>query len=249
MTHSFLLIGQSNMSGRGLIDEAEYIDKRHIKILRNGHWVPMYRPINPDGYTAGVNLAERFAECYAQKYGVDVGLICCADGGTSLDQWKQGGLLFDHAVMQAKLAQRTSTIAGILWHQGEADCSESLYTTYKERFFQFQKALRTELDLFHVPFLVGGLGDFLKICPLSENLKNYVHMNEVLKSIAREDPMTSFVSAEGLGSNTDHLHFNSHALYEFGKRYFDCYETFAPVMLHETEYCEENRTPTVMEML
>ncbi|MBQ2401175.1 MAG: hypothetical protein II311_04070, partial [Lachnospiraceae bacterium] len=34
-----------------------------------------------------------------------------------------GELLYDHAVMQSKLAQRTSEIAGILWHQGESDCN------------------------------------------------------------------------------------------------------------------------------
>ena len=113
MIHSFLMIGQSNMAGRGLLDEAETIDTAHIKILRNGRWQPMFRPINPDRPFSGVNLAESFAEQYAQTYGVDVGLIPCADGGTSLEQWQPGGLLFDHAVYSARLAQRTSTIAGL----------------------------------------------------------------------------------------------------------------------------------------
>ena len=36
--------------------------------------------------------------------------------------------------------------------------------------------------------------------------------------------MVEFVSAEGLGANPDNLHFDSKALYEFGKRYFSCYE-------------------------
>lgn len=79
MIHSFLMIGQSNMAGRGLLDEAETIDTAHIKILRNGRWQPMFRPINPDRPFSGVNLAESFAEQYAQTYGVDVGLIPCAD--------------------------------------------------------------------------------------------------------------------------------------------------------------------------
>ena len=84
----------------------------------------MFRPINPDRSFSGVNLAESFAEKYSKKYGVDVGLICCADGGTSLDQWQESGLLFDNAVYNAELANRTSTIAGVLWHQGEADGRE-----------------------------------------------------------------------------------------------------------------------------
>ena len=32
-----------------------------------------------------------------------------------------GELLFDNAVFNAKLAQRTSVISGVLWHRGEAD--------------------------------------------------------------------------------------------------------------------------------
>jgi len=134
MIHSFLLIGQSNMAGRGLIEDAVNIDATHIKVLRNGRWQAMYRPVNNDRIFSGVCLAESFAEKYSEKYGVDVGLIPCADGGTSLEQWKSGSLLFDNAVYQAKLAQRTSTIAGVLWHQGESDCVKELAETYKERF-------------------------------------------------------------------------------------------------------------------
>lgn len=75
MIHSFLLIGQSNMAGRGFLNEAESIDSSRIKVLRNGRWQPMYRPVNCDRAFSGVNLAESFAESYAKKYDVDVGLI------------------------------------------------------------------------------------------------------------------------------------------------------------------------------
>ena len=114
MLHSFLLIGQSNMAGRGFINEAKQVDTSHIFILRNGRWQNMFRPIHPDRSFSGVCLAESFAESYAKKHNVDVGLICCADGGTTLDQWQEGGLLYDNAVSQARLAQRTSTIVGVL---------------------------------------------------------------------------------------------------------------------------------------
>ena len=220
MIHSFLLIGQSNMAGRGYIEDAENIDTSRIKILRNGCWVDMFRPINPDRSFSGVSLAESFAESYAEKYDVDVGLVCCADGGTRLEQWKKGGLLYDNAVYQAKLAQRTSVISGILWHQGEADCDEALYPTYEERLTEFVNSLRNELDLHDVPFLIGGLGNFLSECSLNDNLKNYTHINEAMKNVAQKDEMMSYVTADGLTSNPDHLHFNSKSLYEFGRRYF-----------------------------
>ena len=95
MIHSFLLIGQSNMAGRGFLPEAVPVDTTHIKILRNGRWQSMFRPINPDRSFSGVSLAESFAEAYAKNYNVDVGLICAADGGTSLEQWQVGSLLYE----------------------------------------------------------------------------------------------------------------------------------------------------------
>ena len=165
---SFLLIGQSNMAGRGYMQDAIEMDTSHIKLLKNGRWQEMFRPINPDRSFSGTNLGERFAERYVKKYGVDVGLICCADGGTNLEQWKVGSLLLDNAIYQSKLALRTSTIAGVLWHQGESDCSEELSATYEERFIPIMSKLREELNLHDVPFLVGGLGDYLEFCERSD---------------------------------------------------------------------------------
>ncbi len=225
MIHSFLLIGQSNMAGRGNLDEAVPVNSEHIKILRNGRWMPMFRPINPDRAFAGVSLAESFAERYAQTYGVDVGLIGCADGGTRLEQWRPGGLLFDNAVYQARLASRTSTIAGVLWHQGESDCADNLYPLYRERLETMMHTLRDTLDLQDVPFVLGGLGAFLTQRAGETFYQNYVHINRALQEIAANNPMTGFVSADGLTGKDDHLHFNSESLYAFGHRYYEVFET------------------------
>ncbi len=219
MIHSFLLIGQSNMAGRGFLHEAEPLDNPALKVLRNGRWQPLYRPVNGDRPFSGVNLAESFADAYARDHGVDVGLIPCADGGTTLDQWRVGGLLFDHAVYQARLAQRTSTIAGVLWHQGESDCPEHLYPHYQKKLTAILRAFRETLELHDVPFLLGGLGDFLP--QNSPVYSTYPHINGALQHIAADLPMTGFVSAEGLTSNPDHLHFNAASLHAFGLRYYE----------------------------
>lgn len=250
MIHSFLLIGQSNMAGRGFLNEAPEIDTAHIKILRNGRWQGMFRPINPDRSFSGTCLAESFAEKYAEKFGVDVGLICCADGGTKLEQWKEGSLLFDNAVFNAKLAQRTSTIAGILWHQGEGDCVPERIATYKARFEKMIKALRRELGLFDVPVLLGGLGDFLPLRESNPHYKDYGKMNEQFKLIAQDNPMTGYVSAEGLGANPDNLHFSAEALYEFGHRYFEVFDKTRDVNKVFPEKCSvDDAVRTAMELL
>ena len=221
--HSILIIGQSNMAGRGFPGEVKPIDNRDLYVLRNGRWWPMYTPVNPDRVTAGVNLVETFARRYADEHGVEVGVIPCADGGTSLDQWAEGGVLFDHAVYMTELALRTSTVVAILWHQGESDCHPELVPLYEEKLTRIFAALREKTGLRDVPILVGGLGDYLvNYHPELEYFWNCVKKaNNSLQKMANDDPLIGFVSAEGLGANPDNLHFSAKALREFGHRYYE----------------------------
>jgi len=223
MIHSFLLIGQSNMAGRGLKNEVEPIPNKDIYVLRNGRWWPMYVPVNPDRVTAGINLSESFAYRYLQDHpGVQVGLIPCADGGTRLDQWAPDGVLFDHAVMMAGLAQRTSEIRGILWHQGESDCADDRYPLYEEKCTRIMNELRRRLGLENTPLMLGGLGDYL--VNYKKDVSNYVHVNAALQEMAKKLPNTGYVDAAGLGANPDNLHFSAAALRDFGERYYEVFK-------------------------
>lgn len=221
MIHSILIIGQSNMAGRGMASEVEPIKNKGILVARNGRWRPMYVPVNPDRLSSGINLAESFADRYVKEKRVQVGIIPCADGGTSLDQWAVGGLLFDHACYMTQLAQRTSTVAAVLWHQGESDCYPDRYPFYEEKLLQILDAFRKRLGLEDVPFLLGGLGDFLKDCSRFEHLVNYEQVNDALRRVAEQRARVGFVSAKGLGANPDNLHFSAAALREFGVRYYE----------------------------
>ena len=228
--HSFLLIGQSNMAGRGFLDEAIDVDTSRIYMLRNGRWQKMFRPINPDRSFSGTSLAESFAEKYAETHDVKVGLICCADGGTTLEQWLPGNLLYDNAVAQAKLAMRTSSLSGILWHQGESDCAGGRHAVYEANLLQMLKYLRRDLGLPDIPILLGGLGDYLDRCPRPAwEFQNYPIINAASQTVAKSLGNASFVSAAGLTPNPDQLHFNAASLYKFGLRYFDEFEKLTPV--------------------
>ena len=221
--HSILIIGQSNMAGRGFPGEVKPIDNRDLYVLRNGRWWPMYTPVNPDRVTAGVNLVETFARRYADEHGVEVGVIPCADGGTSLDQWAEGGVLFDHACYMTELALRTSTVVAILWHQGESDCHPEPAAAYEQKLTRIFAALRKKTGLHDVPILVGGLGDYL--INYHPELGYYwdcvQKVNSSLQNMANVHPLIGFVSAEGLVPNPDNLHFSAKALREFGHRYYE----------------------------
>lgn len=189
----------------------------------------MSEPINPDRavfayFHSGVGLAASFADEYAKHFHEKIGLIPCADGGTKLEQWMPGELLFDHAVMQARLAQRTSEIGGILWHQGESDSgSEESRNLYHDRFVRMIASLKAALSLpDDIPLIVGGLGDFVKAYKGGSCI--YVDdINAVLKGFCGEIGNCGFASAEGLPCKYDGIHFTSAAYREFGIRYFETY--------------------------
>lgn len=226
MKHSILLIGQSNMAGRGFANEVLPIKNKRLFVLRNGLWRPMYVPVNPDRVTAGINLSESFADLYARDHDVDVGMIPCADGGSSLDQWAEGSILFDHACYMAELASRTSNIVAVLWHQGESDASADKAPLYEEKLRFILRAFRKRLGLETVPFLLGGLGDFLVQSPdpaRREKFRDYNKVNQALQRIAANEKAMGFVSAEGLADNSDYVHFSAQSLRTFGERYYEAF--------------------------
>lgn len=226
MIHSFLMVGQSNMAGRGYLNEAPEIDYSHIRILRNGCWQKVFQPINPDVRFAGFSLAESFAEMYAKEHGVEVGLIPCAVGGTCIEQWCIGGELFDHACYMAELAARGTEIKGILWHQGESDCAPDKYPFYEEKLSVIIDAFRSKPYLKEVPFIMGELGEYLGSLNPSLDYDNYIYINQALHNLAKSKDRVGIVSSKGLTPNPDNLHFNAKSLYEFGLRYFEEYEKY-----------------------
>ena len=222
--HSFLLIGQSNMAGRGFLNEAVSFDTRRIHVLRNGRWQTMYRPVNPDRPFSGTCLAESFAKAYADAHpDVEVGVIPCADGGTSLEKWQPGGLLFDNAVHCAKLAMRTSRFGGILWHQGENDCAkEELLQTYKERFITMITAMRRELGAEKLPVIIGEVSEY--ITDAWKMGDRPARLNGIFREIAAELPCCGVASSKDLALKADGIHFCSASCRTFGERYYDIYK-------------------------
>lgn len=225
MTHSFLLIGQSNMAGRGFLKDVPPICNEHIKMLRNGRWQIMFEPINYDRPNAGIGLSASFAASWLMDHPLEnIGLIPCADGGTSLDDWNTSGPLFANAVQQAKLAQRESVIEGILWHQGENDSKPGGAENYKDKLTTIINTLRNELNIKEVPLMVGGLGDYLPHGQLfGSHFAASVEVNQAIRNFAETTANCYFVTAAGLTPNPDGIHINAKSQRLFGIRYYKAY--------------------------
>ncbi|RED40577.1 sialate O-acetylesterase [Paenibacillus sp. VMFN-D1] len=231
MIKSFLMLGQSNMAGRGFLHEVDPIYNEKIKMLRNGQWQMMTEPINYDRPVSGVSLAASFADAWSKANpDEEIGLIPCAEGGSSLDDWHPKGILFQHALSEARFALRSSQICGILWHQGESDSYRSLHETYYEKLTLIIETLRNELDLDEVPLIIGGLGDFLGKTGFGQHATEYRQVNEQLQHVANKQENCYFVTAADLTANSDGIHLDAVSQRKFGYRYFEAFSKKCHVM-------------------
>lgn len=221
---SILMIGQSNMAGRGFINEVPMICNERILMLRNAGWQMMAEPINYDRPNAGIGLAGSFAAMWCMEHeGEQIGLIPCAEGGSSLNDWAVDKNLFKNAVIQAGFAMQDSELIGILWHQGESDSYGGGYQTYYKKLQVIIESLRKELNAFEVPLIIGGLGDFLGKNGFGLNCTEYELVNEQLLKFAREQENSCFVTAEGLTPNPDGIHMDAVSQRRFGVRYYEAF--------------------------
>ena len=161
----------------------------------------------------GLHLLKNFPEW-------EIGFIPCAVSGSKLEQWQPGEELFEKTIAKTRqaLAACNGELAGILWHQGEADSkSMKTATTYADRFKRTINAFRKELNNEKLPVISGELGTFLAYNP---DCSYYQLINDALMQNA-----TAFVSSNGLTDEDrkDNTHFDTKSLRKFGIRYAELY--------------------------
>ncbi len=218
----YLLMGQSNMAGRGKIEtEDKTPHPRVIMFETNNSWAAAIDPITKDRKSGlGVGPGLSFGKTMADRNpDVTIGLIPCAVGGTPLKRWQKGGDLYERAVKRAKLAMKDGTLKGVIWHQGESDTgAKTNADTYGTRLAQMIKDLRADLDAPNLPVVVGELGPFV-INRTKDNLPLAKIVDDALKNLSNNIPLTACASSEGLKDGGDNLHFDAASQREFGRRY------------------------------
>ncbi|WP_437204601.1 sialate O-acetylesterase [Planctomicrobium sp. SH664] len=227
--HLFLLVGQSNMAGRGHVSEEDRVPHPRVLMLnREKQWVPAVDPIHFDKPAAGTGLAKTFAIAYAEAHpGVVVGLIPCAKGGSPISYWNPGvwheqtkSYPWDECLERARFAQQSGTLKGILWHQGEGDSGPGSSQVYADRLKDLVHRLRAELNAEDVPFVLGELGRF-EGRPWDEFRTK---VNDIIRDLPNQVSNCACASADGLTANKDLVHFDAESCREFGRRYYAAYE-------------------------
>jgi hypothetical protein len=219
--HLYLMMGQSNMSGRGKVEaEDKTSHPRVLMFATNDVWQSATEPVTHDRpKMLGVGPGLAFGKTLAEKYPeATIGLVPCSVGGTPLSRWEKGGDLYASAVRRAQLAMRVGVFKGVIWHQGESDSSPGKAETYGKRLDQMIRDLRADLGSPDLPFVAGQLGEFL-LTRGSNNVAEVQLVNDTIAKIPSRVPHTGFVSSTALNHKGDALHFDAASQRELGRRY------------------------------
>jgi hypothetical protein len=232
MTHAkkyiVLMAGQSNMAGRGIIgipdDTLTY--GSIVSFNKDSVWVRARNPLSWDKPEAGVGMGISFGrELQALLKSNDtIGLVPCAAGGTSIDNWLGNKYfaytgnfyLYSNLINRARKAAKSGTILGMIWHQGEADATTALYPTYQNKLHALFDSIRTDLKMPTMPIVAGELGRFLIN---NSNEPRWDSINVAIHNLKNVLQHYDVASSQGLTSNSDITHFTSASQDTFGIRY------------------------------
>lgn len=230
-----VLMGQSNMAGRGVASTVEPISDERITMMRgttgNYTFVPMVEPLHQDKKTAGVGLSASFAKAFVETFDQELCLIPCAYGGTSFEQWqpdstekfsnytggKKNYQLYANAVEMTKAAiDQGYEICAILWHQGESGSAGDAEYDLKLKALLDQFVADVGIDS-NTIVIAGELGPW----------KGEIELNKALQRLAATYPNYGVALSDGLPNNpNDTPHFLAPCYRVFGYRYFEqFYET------------------------
>ena len=189
-----------------------------------GNFEPAVNPLNrystvrKDLSMQRLGLAYGFAKEMARQTKRPVGLVVNARGGSSINSWLKGSKdgYYEEALSRVRIAMKQGgVLKAILWHQGEADCSNP--EAYKQKLISLVKDLREDLGMPNLPVVVGQISQW----NWTKREAGTVPFNQMIKKVSSFIPYSDWVSSKGLGWYKDEKdpHFNTEAQLLLGKRY------------------------------
>lgn len=176
MRRNFLMIGQSNMSGRGdLAQVPTYANASRIFMYGNDDvWKLASEPIDSntnqfdsvsdDGVSVGAGIGLAFANRICELFPNDeVGLIPAAKGSTRISQWRRfypRDFLYGNAVNRVWDAESQGVLSGVLFWQGEGDTLDTANASgWREDFSNMCSDLRVDLQNLSLPIAFARLNN------------------------------------------------------------------------------------------
>lgn len=228
----FLLIGQSNMAGRGtMIAGDENVFSENVYIL-NAEGEPesasnplnKYSTIRKSLSMQQINPGFSFSKKVAEATGRKILLVVNARGGSNINEWAPGKetsikddngnektvCFYEEARKRTEQALRYGDLKAILWHQGESNSSNP--DGYLDKLKTIADGLRKDLGATGIPFIAGEIARWHK---------NASKFNPVIHEIAGTVPNSDYVSTEGCSQLKDDSdpHFGRDGQILLGERY------------------------------
>ena len=222
----FIMAGQSNMAGRGIVEPEDTVsDKRIFSINKDGQIITAKEPLHfYEPERTGLDCGLSFAKTLITKIpdSISILIIPTAVGGSSIRQWLGDSVfrnvkLFSNFLSKVEIAKQNGIIKGILWHQGESDANEKNIPLHKERLQSLFSKFRSAIGNNELPVLLGELGSF------SNNPSDFNLINKAIHDYAAEDKNSRVISTKDLKDKGDHLHFDSEGQRTMGKRFASAY--------------------------
>lgn len=224
----YLMIGQSNMAGRGEFESRDTIEPLSGVYLLDQDGNPVeavapfnrYSTIRKDISLQGYSPANKFSELMHARTGRKVLIVSNARGGSSVDHWQPGDshAFLDEAVRRTLQAMKFGRLKGIAWHQGETNIQKGI-AGYVEKFKTMINALRDSLGEGDVPVVIGQVGQW-KWAPAADVRR---FNDSVVPKISREVKNCGYVVSDGLARRYPDKerdpHFGRKAQMELGRRY------------------------------
>ena len=229
-----LLLGQSNMKGRGKVPDHQEAHPRIIYMnMTNDKWYSAVHPLHTDGIpdlidgksNAGVGPGLDFTRVLAEKdTSACIALIPCAKGGSWINLWMPGKTQYNESIRRARRAlldflgkNIEVKISAALWLQGESDAIEGRYQVYREKLKILVDSLRADLDIPDLPFISATIGPFMEA--ISHKYPYYKEINSIFLNVGNEIESYRCVDARDLNAHIgDHIHYNAFSQQEIGKR-------------------------------
>ena len=234
----YLLIGQSNMSGRGyLFPKDKHVLNGVFLLDTEGKVVPASQPLNRYSSVRkklslqAMGLGGSFGRDIYLATGRKVLLVVNARSATSARQWLPGADpviagssksddlfkegqeipgLYEEAVRRTRQAMKYGKLKGILFHQGEADAYEKYAPLWQDKVAEIASSLRSDLKAKNVPFIVGETNHAFS--------RSYL-INPQIQDVMKIIPNCDWASAEGCNLNKDKIHFSRQGITLLGHRY------------------------------
>ena len=227
----FLLMGQSNMKGRGVMPAEPLRDPRIVMMHRrtDGFFLarhPLHLTGDPKDFSradnAGVGPGLAFARAIAEARPESrILLIPCAVGGTAVAKWRKGQRLYEETIRRARLAldkapAGRARIVGALWLQGEADsASPERVAAYAGLLDRMIADLRKDLELPGLPFIACTIGEMTE-----RNAAARKEINRLLLDLTNRVSRTACIdSREFANSIGDGVHFDTATQNRHGRLY------------------------------